>query len=149
MKQKNISLSLEAAAREFRCSKATLLRGLQSMGVETKRGTLHDLPTLFRALAGNLNAEKTRETKARADLLEMKRRTQLGELIPLAENLEWQRRVIAPFSLRLNMLPTTMADRCNPIDPSFARRALNEWVTETLPILRAEITKITETNEGT
>jgi hypothetical protein len=138
---KPVRLNLETAAREFGVSGETLRRGLHAIGAPTEKGTLHDLVTIYKALAGDLKGAKAREALANAIAKERENRIADRELIPVEENLAWQERVLGPVRARLMALPGVMAQRCNPSDPNFAQAALDEWLKETLPLLRSEIQK--------
>lgn len=141
MKQSKVSLTLEEAAREFAVDKETLRRGLLNVDAPAGKGVRHSLSTIWRALSGDLKAAKAREALANALAKERDNRIADGEVIPLADNLAWQERVGAPVRQRLLAMPGVMGPRCNPTDPAFAQRALIQWLDETLPLLRTEITK--------
>lgn len=130
------------AAKEFGVSRETILRGLRGAGVDTKKNAAYPTRLIHKILAGDLKAEKIRETRARADLLELERREKEREIITLSEAQAHQSAVLAPIRQRLMALPAEMASRTNPIDPKFARKALERWRDESLKGWREEIAKI-------
>lgn len=136
-----IKLSLEHASIAFAVSKETLRRGLIALDAETGVGILYPLRTIYRALTGDLDAEKTRETRARADLLEMERKQKQGELVPMSEVDRLYTDALLPVRQRFLALPAEAATRCNPTDPTCAREALQQWVDDALPMIREKLPK--------
>ena len=81
----------------------------------------------FAQVTGDLETyddARTRETRERANLLEIKRKELEGELVPrdMTEALiaEW----VAPVSQRLRSQPDRLAPLVNPADPEHAREVL-------------------------
>lgn len=130
------------AAKEFGVSRETVLRGLRAIGHDTTKGKEYPTKTIHQALAGDLKAEKIRETRARADLLELERREKEGDIISVAEAKQHQSAVLSTIRQRFVALPAEMATRTNPNDPAFARKALEGWRDEALKLCREEIAKI-------
>src|SRR4051812_32080008 len=117
MKQK-IKWTVLAASIEFGASRDTINRGLHANGVAAKK--TYTTKEIFNALnGGDLESEKIRETRERANALERENRIADAELIPLADNLAWQEKTLLPIRQRILALEGTMAQRCNPIDPAF------------------------------
>lgn len=87
----------------------------------------------------DLLSAKVDETRARAALLEMEKRQLDGELVKLDEVQRLISRVLLPIRQRLNALPAECASQVNPTDPVFARQALQRWVDESLPMIRAKL----------
>jgi phage terminase Nu1 subunit (DNA packaging protein) len=133
-------LSLRQLAEAFGYATMTLQRKLRAAGVDTAKGAT--IQQVHEILMGSLEAERIRETRARADLLEMERREKERDLVPLAEVDEMIRNTHLPVRQRLMALPSEMCSRCNPSDPQLAREALDRWVTDSLPKLRAAIEKV-------
>ena len=138
---KTIKLNLEQAAAQFGASKETLRRGLRRLDIATTKGTRHSLADIYRALSGDLHAERTRETRARADLLELERREKERDLVSLAEVQTLMRDILLPVRQRLLALPSEAATRVNPTDPQMARDALQAWVDAALPAIRKGMPK--------
>ena len=137
---KEPKLSLLAASVALNVSRDTIRRGLRRNDVKEKK--TYTLKEIFAALnGGDLEAERIRETRAKADALERENRIADGEIILLSQNLEWQEKVLLAIRQRLIALPGQMASRTNPTDPQFAQSALESWLRETLPLLRTEIAK--------
>jgi phage terminase Nu1 subunit (DNA packaging protein) len=133
--------TIHKAAIEWGVDDKSLAKWLANLGHEIKRGATFHTREITKAIAGDLKAERIRETRARADALERENRVADGEIISLADNLTWQEKVLLPLRQALDALPGTMGHRCNPTDPKFAERALELWVKEQLPSLRAEVEK--------
>ena len=136
-----IKLTLEQATAAFAVPLETLRRCLRGLGCETGRGVLYTIHTIYRALAGELDAEKTRETRARADLLEMERKEKQGELVSMSEVERLYTEALLPVRQRFLALPAEAATRCNPTDPQCAREALQQWVDDALPMIRERLPK--------
>jgi hypothetical protein len=134
--------TLLKASTEFGVSRETIRRGLASAGIAPKSG--YTTREVCAAIFGDIKTATARERLANAIARERENRVADGVLIPLADNLAWQEKVLNPVRQRLLALPAQMAQRCNPTDPQFAQAALDTWLAETLPILRAEIAKANE-----
>jgi hypothetical protein len=140
-KAPGVKWTLLRASAEFGVTRETIRRGLFTNGVEVKPNRTYSTREIHNAIAGDLKAARAREALANAIARERDNRVADGELIPLADNLAWQERVLLPVRHRLVALPGSLAQRCNPSDPQFAQRALDEWLNETLPLLRTEVAK--------
>jgi rRNA maturation endonuclease Nob1 len=135
-------MTLHEAAEAFGKPRRTLERRLRDAGLKIGDGETYTVCEVHDALMGSLEAERIRETRARADLLEMERREKERDLVPLAEVDEMIRNTHLPVRQRLMALPSEMCSRCNPTDPQLAREALDRWVTDSLPKLRESIEKV-------
>src|SRR5690606_25257048 len=93
--------SIHQAANELGVSRETIKRGLIQAGIEVsseKSGNEFTTRQIFAAVAGgDLKAERIRETRARADLLELKRKERERELVPMSEALAEISRVLVPL----------------------------------------------------
>ena len=89
--------------------------------------------------SNDLREAKVRETRARAELLEMEKRQLDGELVKLEEVQKIITRTLLPIRQRMNALPAECASQCNPTDPVLARQALQRWVDESLPLIRSRL----------
>lgn len=135
------SITLAAAAYEFAIPRATLRRKLNAAGIPIGDGELYTVAQIHSALMGSLESERIRETRARADLLELERSEKQRDLVPMGEVDTILVSTHLPIRQRLMALPSEAAARCNPTDPQIAREALDRWVTDSLPMLRAGIAK--------
>lgn len=133
-----ITWSLNSAAIEFGTSRTTIRKGLRRNGVPTK--PTYSTREILMAIAGDLEFERTRVERARADRMEMDLRRKRGETLDVATvNRLLTELVVLPLRERLLALPTTLDVMCNSGSPETARGALKEWVSETLKLLREKI----------
>lgn len=135
------ALTLAEAADEFGKPRTTLRRKLIAAGISVADGETYTVAQIHAALMGSLEAERIREVRARADLLELERLEKQRDLVPMAEVDAKLVATHLPIRQRLMALPAEAAARCNPADPQLAREALDRWVADSLPLLRAEIKK--------
>ena len=142
------SITAAEAADEFAIPKATLRRKLLSAGVPVGDGELYTVAQIHAALMGSLDAERIRETRARADLLELERAEKQRDLVPMAEAEAATTSALLPIRQRLMALPSEASTRCNPSDPQLAREALDRWLADSLPMIRDGIKASKGGNEG-
>lgn len=127
------------AATEFGVSRETIRRGLATNGVKEK--SEYTTKEIHRALAGDLKAARAREAMANAELREMEVAEKTGSLVEMEAVEKMYGDALIPVRQRLLALPAECATRANPTDPQFAREALQRWVDEALPIIRATLPK--------
>jgi phage terminase Nu1 subunit (DNA packaging protein) len=70
--------------------------------------------------------EKTREAKAKADILEIERAERLGEMIKMDVAKTAIADALSPIAAALRDLPDRFAERAFPHDPAHGRRVLVE-----------------------
>jgi hypothetical protein len=128
--------SIRRAAREFGVVDETIARGLGALGIRVTRGKTFTTRQIFTAIAGDLRHERTREARARADLLELDRRERLGELMTIERAADNLRETLTPIRQSILAAPATLAAKCNPSDPHMAREIIEQWVDDTLRSLR-------------
>jgi hypothetical protein len=116
--------SLRQAATEWGTNIDTLTRGLRVLGVEVRPKRTYTTRQIFTAIAGDLQHERTREARARADLLELEKRIKQGELFEEEQAIAMVRAAFQPFRQSIIALPAAYAARCNPGDPQLAREQL-------------------------
>jgi phage terminase Nu1 subunit (DNA packaging protein) len=136
--------TIHKAAIEWGIDRRTLASRLSEAGFDVERGAEFHTQEITRAVVGDLERERTRLTRADADIREMEKRQKEGELVDLQEVLDLIRRACLPISQRLRSLPADMATRCNPTDPVLAREALQRWVDDSLPLIRSQMPKPTK-----
>jgi phage terminase Nu1 subunit (DNA packaging protein) len=95
---------------------------------------LNDLQKLRRA--------KTRESEARASMLEMERRQAEGELVTLSEVQSLYQSCLLPIRQTINSLPSALCARVNPTDPDHARIVLQDWVDSAVKGIREKLPKV-------
>jgi phage terminase Nu1 subunit (DNA packaging protein) len=140
-KRTTTRLTVEAAAREIGVSRETLRRNLRELGEDTKRGKQFTLRTIYRALTGDLKGHRVRLAKVDADLAELEFSERAGNLVSMEEVQQLFSESLQPVRQRLLALPAECATRANPTDPQFARQALQEWVDQSLPMIREQLPK--------
>jgi len=133
MERSTKTLSLSQAAAEFGVPVVSLHRKLRNAKIPTHRGVT--IAQCWGVLATGKEAERVREIRARADLLEMKLGKKRRNLVPLVEVQAMIRDAMIAVSAIIETLPQ-VAPQVNPADPQLAREALDRWVAETRPLLR-------------
>ncbi|MCL5098504.1 MAG: hypothetical protein M1608_13435, partial [Candidatus Omnitrophica bacterium] len=73
--------TLYQAAREWNIDRQTLAKRLSEAGVTVGRGRKYHTREVTAAIVGRLESEKIRETKARANLLEIEQSEKSGRLV--------------------------------------------------------------------
>ena len=132
-------VSQTAAAKALGISRERLHRQCAKAGIEVKARQKLTFREVVRAMTGgNMEAEKLRETSARADLLELDRREKEKELVSLSDVQDMLQQMMAPIRSRLNAMPTELANRVNPTDPQLAKDAAQRWVDEAVKVIRKE-----------
>lgn len=74
--------------------------------------------------------EKTREAKAKADILEIERAERLGEVVKMEVAKAAIADALSPIAAALRDLPDRFSERAFPHDPSHGRRVLVEIQTD-------------------
>lgn len=132
--------TIHAASSEWGIDRRTLKKRMSEQGhdvtVEGREYTTRDISKAVHA-TGDLKAEKTRETKFRADLLELEHKEKLGELVSLSEVQRIMSETFQPIRDLINQLPSQVGSRCNPTDPQCAMEALEDWKKIALPLIRS------------
>lgn len=95
------------AANEFGVHRTTLARQLTAANIQPDDDGAYSIRDIHRALAGDLNAERIRETRAKADGLEMANAERSGKLLD-ADSLffalaDWSLAVVA--AIRQSAMP--------------------------------------------
>jgi hypothetical protein len=123
----NHDLSISEAAKEFHSTPETIRRRLRAAEITHTEGKRYSIYVLHTALVGDLHAQRIRETRARADLLELERRQTEGELVTMNEARGVIRQYLGPMRDILVTAPMALAARVNPADPELARMQLETW----------------------
>jgi hypothetical protein len=130
---KTFTVNVEQVAAALNCSPATARRRFRACEIDPNKPlTLKDV---IRAWAGDLREEKIRETRARADLLEIERRQLEKDLVTSEQVQDTIRSALGPVRQRFLSLPVEMAARCNPSDPVLAKTALEQWRDESMRLV--------------
>ncbi len=125
-------LSISEAAKEFHSTPETIRRRLRAAEITHTEGKRYSIYVLHTALVGDLHAQRIRETRARADLLELERRQTEGELVTMNEARGVIRQYLGPMRDILTTAPMALAARVNPADPELARMQLEQWSEDNL-----------------
>ncbi len=128
----NHDLSISEAAKEFHSTPETIRRRLRAADITHAEGNRYSIYTLHVAMVGDLHAQRIRETRARADLLELERRQTEGELVTMNEARGVIRQYLGPMRDILTTAPMALAARVNPADPELARMQLEQWSEDNL-----------------
>jgi phage terminase Nu1 subunit (DNA packaging protein) len=120
--------TIQKAATEFGVDPKTIRSGLarNEVAVKKGRGSSYTTRQITAAIFGDLKGERIRETRARADLLELKRKEREGVLVPMDVARKVLADVLLPVRTELLAASSTLAGRANPGDPELARRAIHE-----------------------
>lgn len=146
--------SINALSEELRVDRRTLkkhLAGVAPAKVEGK-SKLYRLADVKRVIDGEVGSnltltelrieqvrQQTRETKARADLLELERKEKLGDLVPLSEVAAIVNPILLAVRQRLNAMPSELSILVNPTDPQHAQQQAMAWVERVLPMIRESL----------
>ena len=128
----NHDLSISEAAKEFHSTPETIRRRLRAAEITHTEGKRYSIYVLHTALVGDLHAQRIRETRARADLLELERRKTEGDLVTMEEARSVIRQYLGPMRDILTTAPMALAARVNPADPELARMQLEQWSEDNL-----------------
>ena len=128
----NHDLSISEAAKEFHSTPETIRRRLRAADITHAEGNRYSIYTLHVAMVGDLHAQRIRETRARADLLELERRKTEGDLVTMEEARSVIRQYLGPMRDILTTAPMALAARVNPADPELARMQLEQWSEDNL-----------------
>ncbi|MGD1086070.1 MAG: hypothetical protein ABSA47_15145 [Verrucomicrobiota bacterium] len=120
----------------------TLARRLRLVGIDVGRKTVVSAADVFRALNLPLEAARTRESTARASLLEAKVKARKADMAPVSDLESSLLNTLIPCRRRFLALPSEAAIKCNPTDPEHARLALEEWLEMVLPLLHEDNAKV-------
>ena len=120
--------TIQKAAIEFGVDSKTIRSGLARNDVEVKkgRGSSYTTRQITAAIFGDLKGERIRETRARADLLELKRKERAAVLVPMDLARKVVSDVLVPIRTELLASSATLAVRANPGDPELARRVIHD-----------------------
>lgn len=131
--------TVSKAATEWGLDRRTLTARLKAAGLDAHKSKTFHTREISRAILGDLGAEKVRETRERANLLELERAELEKRLVPLDQVQAMISNTLLPVRQRLLALPSEACARANPEDPLLAREALQTWVDDSLPVIRAGI----------
>ena len=135
MTSKPISWTFTRAAAEFNIARETLRKGLLAQGLSCERGVTYTTSQVCKAVFTDGKTAKARETNARADLLEIKRKELERDLIRLEEAEQFMAKVWTPIRQAFVALPS-LAPQVNPTDPEHAKKHLETYRDQCLRMCR-------------
>ena len=130
--------TIEEWSKEFGVNHRSLALALRRMDLEIGKGVKFRAKDVATAVFGDYRSEKARLTRAQADIKEQQARLQSREMVRLDEAEAMIRSALQPVRELLLSAPSTLAARCNPVDPTIARTAVTAWVDEGLRVCRGE-----------
>lgn len=133
--------TVHKAAIEWGVDYKSLAKWLSMQGHDMKKGKTFHTRDISRAVMGDLDFERTRLTRAEADLREMERSEKANELVPMPEVQSLYTAALLPVRQRLLAMPSECCSRANPTDPMFAQAALQRWVDDAMPLVREQLPK--------
>lgn len=136
--------SILKAATEFGVSRETVRKGLAAAGVKVvakRKGDAFTTRQIAAAIFGDLDREKTLETRERRKALERENAEADGKTLTIESVQALYGEALLPVRQRLLALPNEAATRVNPTDPEHARAQLQAWVDESLPLIREQLPK--------
>ena len=129
---------LNQCAEEFGLGYDTVRRALLACGHDPGRTSRFTTREVFEAVsgAGLLKTAKAREAAARAEMLELKTSEKRGDMMPSHEVEQFLTKHLQPLREAMNSMPSMLAGRVNPTDPQFAHTTLQQWVDQTVEMMR-------------
>jgi hypothetical protein len=137
--EKTTEMSLRWWASQLARDERTLARRFRAAGLDVARKKSYTPRQVYDALLGSIEAERVREKREHANLLELECQKRKRELIPTQEALDLIRDCFQPLRQAMLELPAAICARVNPIDPDLARQTLDLHVTELLDLVRGKI----------
>jgi hypothetical protein len=127
-----LKLTIQKAATEFGVSRETVKRRLNAAGIEPAK--TYTLKQIVSALHTPMDAQRIREVRGRAALLEMEVKKRREALVEKSEIERILQLAIEACRAVIKRLPD-IAAKCNPSDPEHARAQLQEVVQNFLTTL--------------
>lgn len=133
--------TISKAVIEWNIDPKTLKKGLVERGLKIKKGSTYTTLEISAAIYGDLDYERTLETRERRKALEKENAERDGRTVVMEEVQALYTDALLPIRQRLLAMPSECAARANPTDPQFAREALQSWIDRTLPLIREKLPK--------
>jgi hypothetical protein len=123
--------TISKAAKEFATTEETITRGLRYLGLDTKRKSKganeYTTKQIVGAIFGDLKHEKTRLTRAEAEIKEIESLEKANTVIPRDDVVTFIRETFSPVREMVIALAGSQAALCNPSDPQHAHAHLTAW----------------------
>jgi phage terminase Nu1 subunit (DNA packaging protein) len=144
--------TVHKASIEWGVDRRSLAKWLSQLGLEVTAGKKFHTRDISRAIMGDLDYERTRDTRAAASIRELELAQKREELVSMPEAQAMYTAALLPVRQRLMAMPSECCTRANPTDPLFAQAALQQWVDAALPTIREKLPRPTvgkrSTKEG-
>jgi len=137
--KKEPTWTLNRAAQVWRIDRRTLEKRLSAAGFTGPRYTTQQVVD---ATYGEAARIAEREAAANATMAELRAKSMAEEFVDFAAVQKIIGEIFLSYRQRLLSLPSEVCAKANPADPAFANAALQEWVDNSLRMLRGEIAKI-------
>ena len=135
-----VTWSVSEAAVHAQLSREKMRLRLKDKGHATERGARFTPAEVIEALIGSYDAERTRETRERADKLSLENAKERRELVKLVEAIEVAVKPWEPVARMVKDMPARLSTRCNPSDPILARQVLDDYAREIVAAVEARLT---------
>lgn len=137
-------LTITRAATEFGSSRDTITRGLTGLGIKVAPGKTYTIRQLYRAIAGDLKAERTRLAREQADAAARENRMADADLVKMSEvEARIMQALINPLREVLSGMATACSQLANPSDPQTAYNVIDGYLERTLkPHLRSKLGRL-------
>jgi phage terminase Nu1 subunit (DNA packaging protein) len=127
-----IVLTQEEAAAQLGVSDSTLRKGLMDLNLDIRGKRKIPIRVWVKCIIGDIKAERTRLTRAHADLLELNRLRLNKEVADIADVKAFYGPALAGLRQVLLESPSALCYQMNPSDPELARSVLHDFLTRTL-----------------
>lgn len=131
-------------ARELGVSIPTLRMRLRQLDIDLEAGQKFGARIIYQAMTGGLQQARAREANARAELAELAAAEKRKDLVPKADAHRAISNALLAVRQRILALPSEAAHNCNEVDPEHARKALQDWVEISMPMMRGNLQKLND-----
>lgn len=133
-----------SAAPEWGIDRKTLRRRLSEAGHDLEKKKQFTTREISEAIYGDEKLERIRGHRLDNELKEVEIAEKRDQLMSTADAMEVVNSWSLPIRQKIVGIDSEMKHRCNPIDPDLAGKALNEWKTQTMRLIQAEIRRASE-----
>jgi len=135
----SVKWSVSEAATHAGISREKMRLRLKAAGHATERGARFSPAEVIAAMIGSYDAERTRETRERADKLQLENAEKRKELVTMADAIEVAVAPWEPVARMVKDMPARLSTRCNPGDPVLAREVLDAYAREIVAAIEARL----------
>jgi hypothetical protein len=127
------------AAKALGIDPKTMVKLLRDAGHEVAQYATFALKDVVTASMGDLERERTRLTRAEANIKEMEEALKRGDLVPMEEAKAMVQAANMPVRQRLDNAASELAPLVNPSDPEHARAQIEQWIEKTLRLITEQL----------